>query len=104
MATHGIPKPGEIAAENIIRPAFDELLEEQRQTFEVLKTKRQEEIEVLHKKQEKDPHIQATGLKSDDVSLGIPPAWSRQGLDSNGLSWDPKTWRSYYRKHHTARL
>ena len=26
--------------------------------------------------------MQSTGLKSDDVSLGIPPAWPGQGLDA----------------------
>ena len=51
MATHGIPKPGEIAVENIIRPAFDELSEEQRQAFEAIKTRRQGEIDALRQKQ-----------------------------------------------------
>ena len=33
-------------------------------------------------------HMQVAGLKSDDVSLGIPPAWPGQGLDAIGYLQD----------------
>ena len=32
--------------------------------------------------------LQTSGWKSDDVSLGIPPAWPRQGLDAIGYLQD----------------
>ena len=32
--------------------------------------------------------MQATGLKCDGVSLGIPPAWPGQGLDAIGYLQD----------------
>ena len=43
-----IPQPTKVSAENIIKPSFDELSEDQRQTFEALKKQRQEQIQEEH--------------------------------------------------------
>jgi hypothetical protein len=37
MAGYGIPNPADVTPKNIIRPAFDELSEDQRQAFEAIK-------------------------------------------------------------------
>jgi len=49
-----IPLPSEIDAAKIIRPAYDELSDDQRKTFEAMKDQRIEQIEELRKKKEKE--------------------------------------------------
>ena len=51
-----IPHPTKVSTENIIKPSFDELSEDQRQAFEPLRKQRQEQLPEEHearlKKQE----------------------------------------------------
>ena len=50
----GIPQPAKISAENIIKPSFDDLSEEQRKSYETLKKQRLEQLEALELKRKKE--------------------------------------------------
>src|SRR6266542_3732357 len=79
------PQPSKISANNIIRPSFDELSEDQRQAFEALKKRRQKEVEaLLRKKEEEDMEAFLASFKKDHqgtiTSTGevkLPPLLSK---------------------------
>src|SRR6266540_7266182 len=66
MSDGKIPQSSKISVDNIIKPSFDELSEDQRQAFGALKKQRQKEVEaLLRKKEEEDTEVFLASFKKD---------------------------------------
>jgi len=80
MTAPKIANPGEVTADNIIRPTFDELPDDHRQAYEAIKNKRQEEINALRKQQqEKLEELQREKEKEDMEAFMATLKKDRQG-------------------------
>jgi hypothetical protein len=89
MSDSRIPQPSEINAENIIKPSFDDLSEDQRQAYEALKKQRQQKREEeflaqAKKEEEEDAEAYLASFKKDRqgsaTQLGeikLPPILSK---------------------------